>query len=49
MDLKDMTLEAAQPLLNTKFQVALEDGAALEMTLIDAVPFDVPKRPARLS
>ena len=47
MDLKDMTLEVAQPLLNTKFQVTLEDGGSLEMTLIDAAPFDMPKRPAR--
>ncbi|HEX9457889.1 MAG TPA: hypothetical protein VGA84_02025 [Thermoanaerobaculia bacterium] len=47
MDLKDLTLEAAQPLLNTKFQVTLDGGGALEMTLIDAAPFDMPKRPTR--
>lgn len=47
MDLSEMTLEAAQPLLGTLFQLALEDGSTLEMKLIDAAPFELPRRPAR--
>ena len=47
MDLSEITLETAQPLLGTLFQVTFEDGKTLEMKLFDAVPFELPRRPAR--
>jgi len=47
MNLDEMTLEAAQPLVNTIFQVTAEDGATLEMKMIDALPFETPRRPIR--
>jgi hypothetical protein len=47
MDLSEITLETAQPLVGTLFQVTLEDGNTLEMKLIDAAPFELPRRPAR--
>jgi hypothetical protein len=47
MDLSEITLETAQSLVGTLFQVTLEDGNTLEMKLIDAAPFELPKRPAR--
>lgn len=47
MDLKDMTLERAQQLVNTQFQVTIADGDSVEMKLIDALPFEMPRRPVR--
>jgi hypothetical protein len=47
MDLSEVTLETAQPLVGTLFQITLDDGNTLEMKLIDAAPFELPRRPAR--
>lgn len=47
MDLGEITLETAQPLLGTLFQVTLEDGNTVELKLIEATPFELPKRAAR--
>lgn len=47
MNLDEVTLEAAKPLLNSLFQVTLEEGGTLEMKLIDALPFETPRRPVR--
>jgi hypothetical protein len=47
MDLSEITLETAQPLLGTLFQVTLDDGNTVEMRLIEAVPFELPRRSAR--
>jgi hypothetical protein len=47
MNLDEMTLETAQPLVNTVFQVTVEDGVTLEMKMIDALPFETPLRPIR--
>jgi hypothetical protein len=44
MNLNELTLETAQPLVDTVFQVALDDGRTLEMKLIDAMPFAIPRR-----
>jgi hypothetical protein len=47
MNLDEMTLESAQPLIDTVFQVTVDDGATLEMKLIDVAPFDLPRRAPR--
>jgi hypothetical protein len=47
MDLGEITLETAQPLLGTLFQVTLEDGSTVELKLIEAAPFELPRRSAR--
>jgi hypothetical protein len=47
MKLDEITLETAQPLVNTVFQVIVDEGSTLEMKLIDAAPFDLPRRPPR--
>jgi hypothetical protein len=47
MNLGEITLETAQPLLGTLFQVTTEDGNTVELKLIEATPFELPKRPAR--
>ena len=47
LDLKTMTLEAAQALLGVQFRVELDGTAVCEIKLIDAQPFDMPKRPGR--
>jgi hypothetical protein len=47
MDLSEITLETAQPLVGTLFQVTLDDGNTLELKMIDAAPFELPRRPAR--
>jgi hypothetical protein len=47
MNLTDMTLEIAKPLVDTLFQVKLDDGSTLDMKLIDALPFEMPRRAAR--
>jgi hypothetical protein len=47
MDLNEMTLETAQPLINALFQVTIDENSTLEMKLIDALPFESPRRPIR--
>ena len=47
MDLSEMTLETARPLVDTLFQVTTGDGTMLKMRLIDALPFEMPRRPVR--
>ncbi|MEA2326485.1 MAG: hypothetical protein QOE68_1444 [Thermoanaerobaculia bacterium] len=47
MNLDEITLETAQPLVNTLFQVIVDEGSTLEMKLIDVAPFDLPRRPPR--
>jgi len=47
MDLGEITLETAQPLVGTLFQVTLDDGNTVEMKLTEAVPFELPRRSAR--
>jgi hypothetical protein len=47
MNLDEMTLETAQPLVDTLFQVTIADGSMVEMKLIDALPFEMPRRPVR--
>jgi hypothetical protein len=47
MDLNEMTLETAQPLINALFQVTIDENSTLEMRLIDALPFESPQRPVR--
>jgi hypothetical protein len=46
MKLSELTLETAQPLVNTVFQVTTE-GGTVELTLIEVAPFDLPRRPTR--
>jgi hypothetical protein len=47
MDLSEMTLETAQPLVNALFHVTIDENSTLEMKLIDALPFESPQRPVR--
>jgi hypothetical protein len=47
MNLSEMTLEMAQPLFGTVYQLTLEDGGTLEIKLIDGAPFELPRRPSR--
>jgi hypothetical protein len=47
MNLSELTLEAVQPLLGTVFQLALDEGGTLELKLIDAAPFEMPRRVPR--
>lgn len=47
MQLDEITLETAKPLLDQRFQVTVSDGVTLEMKLIDAMPFESPRRPVR--
>jgi hypothetical protein len=47
MNLSEMTLETAKPLVDTLFQVTIGDGTMLELKLIDALPFEMPRRPVR--
>jgi hypothetical protein len=47
MDLSELTLEMAQPFLGNVFQLALDEGGTLELKLIDAAPFELPRRVPR--
>jgi hypothetical protein len=47
MNLDEITLETAQPLVNTVFQVTVDENTTLELKLIDVAPFDLPRRPPR--
>jgi len=47
MDLGEMTLELATPLVGKTFEVALPDGAKTTMTLEEALPFEVHQRRRR--
>jgi hypothetical protein len=47
MNLDEITLETAQPLVNTVFQLIVNEGTTLELKLIDVAPFDLPRRPPR--
>jgi hypothetical protein len=44
MDLGELTLEAAQPLVGTTFEVTLPDGSTTTMKLEEALPFEVNER-----
>jgi len=47
MNLDEITLETAQPLVNTVFQVIVDEGTTIEMKLVDALSFEMPRRPVR--
>jgi hypothetical protein len=44
MDLAELTIETAKPLVGTKFEVTLPDGGTTTMTLEEALPFEVNER-----
>ncbi len=44
MDLGELTLESAQPLVGTTFEVTLPDGSTTTMKLEEALPFEVNER-----
>src|SRR5262249_7508609 len=47
MDLGDLTIEIAQPLVGTTFTLMLEDGRTTTMTLDEALPYDLRQRRRR--
>lgn len=44
MDLGELTIEAAKPLIGTKFEVALSKGGTAAVTLDDAQTLDIRQR-----
>jgi hypothetical protein len=48
MNLGDVTIDAAKPLVGTTFEVALEDGRTTTLKLDEALPFDLRQRRERV-